>query len=110
MGVFGRRQIIDHNFGRPENFRPSPVTALCNFQDGVIKLGRIMALGNCLMLVWVERLADNFSALDTVLREQQAQLLQRHRHTLMKLLRSGGYAGGQRAFEIINDGQQFLNE
>jgi len=76
----------------------------------MIRLGRIMALGNCLMLVWVERLADNFSALVPCFASNRCSCCKRHRHTLMKLLAIRRIRRRQRAFEIINDGQQFLNE
>src|ERR1022692_2158061 len=109
-GWFGRPQVIDHHFGRPEDLCTSPVAALRDLKYGVVGLHRVVALGNRLMLMRVELLADDFSALDAVLAEQEAQLLQRHLHTLMKLLRTGGCAGGQGSFEVVNDRQQLMDE
>jgi hypothetical protein len=73
-------------------------------------VGGIVALGNRFMPVRVERLANALLGLDSVLAEQQAQLLQRHIHTLMKLWGSGGCAGGQSTFEVIDCGQQFMDK
>ena len=73
-------------------------------------VGRVVALGNRFMPVRVERLANALLGLDAVLAEQQAQLLQRHLHTLMKLLGAGGCAGGQSTFEVVDGGQQFMDK
>jgi hypothetical protein len=104
------RQVINHHFGRSKNLLASPVTALAHLQDGVVGLGRIVALRNRFMPVRVERLADALLDLDAVLAEQQAQLLQRHLDTLMKLKGAGGCAGGQSPFEVVDCGQQFMDE
>jgi hypothetical protein len=92
VDLFCVLQVIDHNFGRAKDLLTSPITALEHLQDGVVGLGRIMALRNRFMPVRVERLADTLLCLNAMLAEQQAQLLQRHLHTLMKLWRSRGNA------------------
>ena len=55
----GRRQVIHHYLGRSDDFRTPPVTALHYLNDGVIGLGRIVPLGNRLMLVRIERLTPS---------------------------------------------------
>ena len=42
--------------------------------------------------------------------EQLAQLLQRHRHTLMQRLEGNGLLGSQGAFEIVESRQQVADE
>ncbi len=47
-------QVINHHFGRSKDFLTSPVTALEHLKDGVVGLGRVMALGNGFMPVRVK--------------------------------------------------------
>ncbi len=103
-------QIIYHHFGRSKDFFTSPVTALEHLKDGMIGLGRVVALRNSFMSVRIKRLTDALLALDAVLAEQQAQLLQRHLHTLMKLARTRGCTGSQSTVEVVYCGQQFTDE
>jgi hypothetical protein len=102
----GSRQVINYNFGRANNLRSFPIATLNHFQNGVVGLSRIVTLRKRLMPVRVERFANYLPALDTVLKQQLLQLFQRHLHALMKLRRIPRRAGGQRAFEIVNDWQQ----
>jgi hypothetical protein len=104
-----KRQVVHHHFGRANTFAP-PVATLNHFEDGVVGLGRIMALRKRFMPVRVERLADDLLTLDAVLAEQLLQLFQRHLHPLMKLRGVPRCAGGQSPFEIVNDRQQFNDE
>ena len=76
----------------------------------MIGLGRVVALRNSFMPVRIKRLADALFALNAVLAEQQAQLLQRHLHTLMKLVRTRGCTGSQSTFEVVYCRQQFMDE
>jgi hypothetical protein len=109
-GLLGMRQVINHHFGRAKDLLTPPVTALENLEDGVVGVGGIVALGNRFMPVRVERLANALLGLDTMLAEQQAQLLQRHFHPLMKLWGAGGCTGGQSTFEVVDCGQQFMDK
>src|SRR5208282_6019615 len=104
----GMRQVINHYFCRSKDLLAPPVAALENLEDGFMSLSRIVALRNRFMPTRIKRLADDFLGLDAVLADQQAQLLQRHLHTLMKLPGAGGGASGQSPFEVVDDGQQFL--
>ena len=92
MGLLCVFHFINHNFGRAKDFVAPPVTTLEHLKDRLVGLGRIVPLRNRFMPVRVERLADNLLGLDAMLAKQQAQLLQSHFHTLMKLWRSGGGA------------------
>jgi len=78
-------QVINHHFGRSKDLLASPIPTLQNLKDGVVGVGGIVTLGNRFMPVRIERLANTLLGLDTMLAEQQAQLLQRHLHTLVKL-------------------------
>ena len=103
-------QIINHHFSRTKHLLPPPIPALQDLKDGLVRLGRVVPLGDRVMPMRVERLADALLALDAVLAEQQAQLLQRHLHALMKLGGTGRGAGGQGPFEIVDGGQQLMDE
>ena len=85
MGLLCVFHFINHNFGRAKDLVAPPVTTLEHLQDGVVGLGRIVALRNRFMPMRVERLADNLLGLDAMLAKQQAQLMERHLHALMKL-------------------------
>ena len=67
-------QVIDDHFGRPEDLCAPAVATLQDFQDGLVRLGRIMAKGNGLLLAQVKRLADTFLALNAMLTQQLTQL------------------------------------
>jgi hypothetical protein len=92
MGLLCVFHFINHNFGRAKDFVAPPVTTLEHLKDRLVGLGRIVPLRNRLMPVRIERLAHNLLGLNAMLAKQQAQLLQRHFHALMKLWRSGGGA------------------
>jgi hypothetical protein len=109
-GLLGMRQVINHHFGRAKDLLPPPISALQNLKDGVVGVGGIVTLGNRFMPVRIERLANTLLGLDTMLAEQQAQLLQRHFHPLMKLWGAGGCTGGQSTFEVVDCGQQFMDK
>ena len=47
--VLGMRQVIDDHFCRSKDLFALPVTALEHLQDGMIGMGRIVALGNRFM-------------------------------------------------------------
>ena len=110
VGVFGMPQVINHYFGRSKDLVTPPVTALEHLEDSVVGLGWVVALGNRLMPMRVERFANDLLGLDAVLLKQQPQLLQRHLHTLMKLLRAGRCAGGQCPFEVVDCGEKLMDE
>ena len=103
-------QVVDHDFGRAKDLLTSAITALVHLQDGMVGLGRVIALRNRFMPVWVKRLANNLLGLNAMLVKQQAQLLQSHLHTLMKLRRSGGGTGSQCPFKIVERGQQLVDK
>ena len=44
MNLFWMLQVVDHDFGRAKNFVAPLVTSLKHLQDGVVCLGRIVAL------------------------------------------------------------------
>ena len=52
-------QVTNHHFGWSKDLRTSPVTALEFLEDGVVGLGRVVALRNRFMLGRVERLAND---------------------------------------------------
>ena len=87
-----RGQPIDHHFGGAENLFTSSVTALQNFEDGVLGLGWIVALGYRFMQVRIEWPAGAFLGFDSVVAEQLPQLLHRQLHALKQLPGVGGCA------------------
>ena len=64
------RPVINHHFGWSKDLLTLPVTPMQHLKDCVIGLGWIVALGNRLVLVRVERLAETLLGLDAVLAEQ----------------------------------------
>jgi hypothetical protein len=105
-----RRWLIDDHFGGSEELLTATVAALKNFKDGVVGISRIMALGNRFMQVRIERLTGAFLGFDAVLAEQLPQLLHRQLHALKELPRIVGLAAGQGPFEVVEGGEQFMDE
>ena len=61
------------------------VTTLGDFEHNLIGLSGIVAHGNCLVPVRIERATHGRHGFDAVLVEQLAELLQRERHPLLQL-------------------------
>ena len=57
--VTGPRPVIDHHLGGAEQSLAAPVPTLEYLEDGVVGLGRVVALRNRFMLGRVERLAND---------------------------------------------------
>jgi len=103
-------QIIYNDLGRSKDFVAAAVATLGDFEHDMIGLAWVMPHGNSLVPVGIEGPPNVLDGLDTVTLEQQAQLLQRHFHTLMQWLGGNGLLGSQGAFEIVENGQQVADE
>ena len=81
------------------------LATLKNFEDDLIGLAWVVPHGNSLVSVGIKGPTDILDGLDAVAVEKLAQLLQRHRQTLMQWLGGNGLLGSYGAFEIVENGQ-----
>jgi hypothetical protein len=98
-------QIIHNDLGRTKDLIAARVATLSHFEDDLIELAWVVPHENSLVPVGIEGPPHVLDGLDTVVQEQLAHLLQRHRHTLMQWLGGICLPGSQGTFEIVENGQ-----
>jgi hypothetical protein len=106
----GAAQIVDNHLGRAQHGVAVPVTALEDFEHGMVGLVRVAAGGNRFVPVRVKGPAEALLGLNAVTAQQLVQLLEGHLYPLAELFGRGGCAGGECAFEVVDDRQQFADE
>src|SRR5579883_1475025 len=101
-------QIVDNDFSRAKSLLPTTIAALENLQHAMVGSRRIMPGPQSFVAIRVKRLAKVVHRLDAVPAQQLMQLLEGHLNALTEVL--GQAAGGEGPFQIVDDGQQVLDE
>jgi hypothetical protein len=109
-GRFSVAQIVDNHFGRAKDFVAAAVTTLEGLKHDMVGFRRVGTHGDSLVVMGVKWPPEALLGFDAMATKELVELLQGHLHALAELFGRGRHIAAERAFEVVDDWQQFADK